>query len=206
MASAKFEPGPTARTVAANVRRLREDQNLSTHKLATRLRRTGSSMTPTSVQRLEDGQRRVDVDDLMHLCRVFNVIPSTLLLPDFSDPDELVEITAHKANNPLSIWLWALGDLDGVGAWDGDNFNNLSEGYQVRSDTGFRAETLPEPVAERINARETAIETQEQLIDSMSDLIEKRIEMDEQARVNANALERLEHRLSALEKSRRNGE
>lgn len=148
MPSAKFQPGPTGRTVAGNVKRLREDQNLSTHKLASRLRKVGSAMTPTSVQRLEAGERRVDVDDMMYLSRVLDVTPLTLLLPPYLSPSETAELTAFGNGMTRDSWKWALGHHDPMVGYAADDDQPTR---YPRSDSEFRAAVLPREVAELLD-------------------------------------------------------
>ena len=81
MGTNAVQHGPTAATVAANVKRLREQQNLGLRALAQRLADVGRPLTHTALDKIERGTRRVDVDDLMALAAALDVSPATLLMP-----------------------------------------------------------------------------------------------------------------------------
>lgn len=71
----------TGKTVAANVRRLREARGLSTYDLSRALAEAGRPIAPSAIAKVERAERRVDVGDLMALAVVLGVSPVTLLLP-----------------------------------------------------------------------------------------------------------------------------
>ncbi|MGW1071525.1 helix-turn-helix domain-containing protein [Streptomyces sp. NPDC002537] len=74
--------GPVGDIVRRNVRRLRAERRLTTERLAEHLRQhTGRSIPASGITRLEGGQRRVDVDDLVALATVLGVTPAQLLEP-----------------------------------------------------------------------------------------------------------------------------
>jgi transcriptional regulator with XRE-family HTH domain len=69
--------------VRANLQRLREAQNLGFTKLARILdEEIGRPIPELGLRRIESGDRRVDVDDLMALAAALDVSPATLLMPD----------------------------------------------------------------------------------------------------------------------------
>jgi transcriptional regulator with XRE-family HTH domain len=86
--------GPTGMQVMSNVKRLREARGLSTEKLAAAVVAIGRPMHATAITKVEKGQRRVDVDDLMALATVLGVTPAYLLVP----PAECA--TCHGAPPP----------------------------------------------------------------------------------------------------------
>jgi transcriptional regulator with XRE-family HTH domain len=79
MGTRKVERGEVAEAVARNVRELRERRRWSQRKLAERLAAEGRPMQATGVSKIEAGDRRVDVDDLAALARVFETPPSRLM-------------------------------------------------------------------------------------------------------------------------------
>lgn len=99
--------GPTGRTVAANLLRLRKERGLSTTGLAAALKDAGRSIPATGITRIEKGQRRVDVDDLMALAVVLGVNPAALLMPPV--PEGTVELTAAGKVDAQAAWQWAKG-------------------------------------------------------------------------------------------------
>lgn len=85
--------GPTGDTVRANVLRYRNRMNLGYADLARRLEDIGRPIPVLGLSRIERGERRVDVDDLIALAVALGVAPTSLLLPDTSTADEPVKAT-----------------------------------------------------------------------------------------------------------------
>lgn len=108
MGTRAVERGPVARTVAENVRAIRDRRRLSQQQLAAELARLGRPMQASAVAKVESGDRRVDVDDLAALAVALNVPVARLLLPDV-DEDEPVEVTPGRAVPMWSAWQWATG-------------------------------------------------------------------------------------------------
>lgn len=104
------EMGPTAATVAANVRRLRDDvRGWSTYELSGKLAKAGRPIGASAVAKIERGERQVTVDDLMALASALRVSPSALLLPLKDGPHETVDITGVGEIAADRAWDW----LDG---------------------------------------------------------------------------------------------
>lgn len=78
---AKNPLGPAGHNARRNVQRLREQRRYSYVELSERLARTGRSIPVLGLSRLERGERRVDVDDLVALAAVFGLSPQQLLEP-----------------------------------------------------------------------------------------------------------------------------
>ncbi|MER6557243.1 helix-turn-helix transcriptional regulator [Streptomyces sp. NPDC001027] len=96
--------------MAANLRRIRNARGLSTTKLAVLLKDAGQSIPATGITRIEKGERRVDVDDLMALAIALGVSPSALLLPPTDSPEQTVDITGGGSVPSDTAWAW----LDGT--------------------------------------------------------------------------------------------
>ena len=79
MGTRKVDQGETGHLVAANLRRLREEQHLSLHDLSVRLAALGRPILPSGLSKIEQGTRRVDVDDLVALADALRTVPSRLL-------------------------------------------------------------------------------------------------------------------------------
>jgi len=106
----------TAYTVSANVKRLREKRNLALRGLAKKLADLGRPLTHTAVDQIEQGGRRVDVDDLVALAAALDVSPITLLMPADADAQTAVEATGiGEGVSALALWNWlnASGSLPG---------------------------------------------------------------------------------------------
>lgn len=102
------EIGPTAQTVAANVQRLRTDQNLNYTQLSERLQEiAGWSINAVGIRRIESGERRVTPDDLMALARALGVWPITLLMPATGTGEDAVIATGlPRPVTAEELWNW----------------------------------------------------------------------------------------------------
>lgn len=103
------ELGPTARTVAANLKRLRSARGLTQAQLADALARLGHPVPAASVGKMELRLRRIEVDDLLALSLALKVSPLALLLPDPRRSSEGVEVTGRDDLSALQLWEWAVG-------------------------------------------------------------------------------------------------
>ena len=108
MAGKKSELGPTGATTAHNVKRLRNRQGLTYVDLATRLEHVGRPIPTLGLRRIEAGERRVDVDDLVALAYCLGANPNALLLPPTNE--NVIEITAAGMQPAWEAWSWARGD------------------------------------------------------------------------------------------------
>lgn len=99
----------TGQTVAANVKRLRTEQGLTTAQLADRLEAAGRPILANAITKIEQRQRRVSVDDLMALAAALGATPNALLLPrDLSGPSQPTGLQGNVVGNVL--WAWACGE------------------------------------------------------------------------------------------------
>jgi transcriptional regulator with XRE-family HTH domain len=112
-------PGVVGDHVRANLRRLR--RGISTYELARRLEAAGWKINPDGITRIETGDRRVTVDDLVALAVVLGVSPNALLLPPVPPvraPEAdvpAVPLVGNVEADPRTAWRWARGEqpLDG---------------------------------------------------------------------------------------------
>ncbi|MDJ0311674.1 helix-turn-helix transcriptional regulator [Arthrobacter sp. H35-D1] len=111
MAGQKMELGPTGRTVAENMKRVRVDRGLNYADLSRSVTERGRTISPLAIRRMEEGGRRIDVDDLMALAIALGVNPSALLLPHYiGDEDYSDEVTAMpEGTTAADIWAWGDG-------------------------------------------------------------------------------------------------
>ena len=104
------EQGPTARDVGLNLKRVRQERSLTQEQVSRRLDGTGHSIGPAAVGKIETGDRRVEVDDLMALAVALDVSPLSLLLPWSWYPDQPQAVTGlHTKPTAERIWMWAIG-------------------------------------------------------------------------------------------------
>lgn len=69
----------------------------------------GHPLVPSGIGRIEQGERRVDVDDLLAFAVALGVSPLQLLLPPESRPDSSVHLTPKVQATTRAAWAWALG-------------------------------------------------------------------------------------------------
>lgn len=108
MAGKKLEMGVTGRTVAYNVKRLRQKADLNYTELSERLKLYGRDIPPLGVRRIETGERRVDVDDLVALALALNANVNALVIPA-AGGNQVLSIAEDKMYPAYSVWNWAIG-------------------------------------------------------------------------------------------------
>ena len=105
------DTGHTAKTVAANVERLRTAQNMNYKQLSERLQSEANwSINAVGIRRIESGERRVTPDDLVALAVALDVSPATLLMPpnvDMADPVRVTGLADPAA--AIGVWEWLRG-------------------------------------------------------------------------------------------------
>ena len=109
MAGKKTQEGPTGKAVRDNIKRLREDQNLTFAELSRRLDDLDSPIPPLGLRRIEQGERKIDVDDLTALATVLKSSPAYLLLPHVDEASDPAEMTGIKGEAQY-LWEWIRGD------------------------------------------------------------------------------------------------
>lgn len=102
--------GPTAERVAANLRELRKARGLDLAGLSARMGDLGQPIGISGLSKIELGQRRVDVDDLMALAVALDVGPARMLLPATATPNGEVRLTPTSVATEDTAWKWATGD------------------------------------------------------------------------------------------------
>lgn len=101
--------GPTARTVADNVKKFRDRRGLTIYELAGALKKAGRPITPSAIAKIEKKQRQVTVDDLMALAVALDVNPVMLLLPGTVQGD--VELSGGGTVTAKAAWDWFRKDM-----------------------------------------------------------------------------------------------
>jgi transcriptional regulator with XRE-family HTH domain len=102
-----IEAGPIGRAVAANVAAIRQQRRLDQVALAELTVKLGRPLPVSTISRIEQGDRRVDVDDLVVLAVALNVDPAALLLPHTTEGD--IEVLADVQVPAGDAWKWARG-------------------------------------------------------------------------------------------------
>jgi transcriptional regulator with XRE-family HTH domain len=130
--------GPTGETVRSNIRRIRQNQRIALTELSEKMGELGRPIPVLGIRRIEDGQRRVDADDLVALALALGVSPTSLLMPDVDNVDDEITITglpeSVSAGRAYS-WFggkvpitaaethWASFVLHGRPRWEGSQAN-----------------------------------------------------------------------------------
>lgn len=103
--------GNVGKITRKRVREERERQNLNLAALARRVTALGRPMSTLAVQRIEEGARRVDVDDLIALALALDIAPIALLAPAGDSGDETFAVADDQPAAPLElIWPWMRGE------------------------------------------------------------------------------------------------
>lgn len=105
-----MDVGPSGETVAENIKRVREAQKLTYTELSRRLSDCGRPVSPLAVRRIEEKERRVDVDDLVAFAVSLGVTPKTLLMPYSESSDAVVQITGGIEARAANINAWMTGE------------------------------------------------------------------------------------------------
>ena len=144
MAGKKTEHGITGLTAAQNMRRLREAQRLGYAEMSRLLEDLGRAIPPLGLRRIESGERRVDVDDLVAIAVVLGISPITLLMPDTPTADTPVVSTATpNGTDAEHLWSWLMakdpiGGSDTTDTWLDFAQSALPEWRRREVETGLR--------------------------------------------------------------------
>ena len=150
----KIDKGPSSLRVAANMKRLRLARGLKLDDLAERMSELGRPILKSGLARIETGERRVDVDDLMALAIALETNTNGLLLDPESDSEPVQLTEAHTAQREAA-WHWACGELSSLaGPWPWARFH--PEPPPGKSPSGFRFqnETRPHDPPRRLSVDE----------------------------------------------------
>jgi transcriptional regulator with XRE-family HTH domain len=102
--------GTASQVLAANIKRVREDMRLSYAGLARRLTTIGHPIPELGLRRIEKGERRVDVDDLLALCLVLEITPVDLLVPKDEAAGQWYQVTPKATAITENVREWIRGE------------------------------------------------------------------------------------------------
>lgn len=85
---------------------------MSYAELSRVLSELGRDIPPLGLRRIEAGERRVDVDDLVAFAVALGVTPATLLMPSVIEREHPVAVTANDAQQQHAerLWKWLTSD------------------------------------------------------------------------------------------------
>ncbi|WP_206154072.1 helix-turn-helix domain-containing protein [Cellulosimicrobium aquatile] len=106
MAGKKIELGATGELVRENIQRLRRARGLGFAELSRELDRLGRPIPPLGLRRIEEGERRVDVDDLVALAVALWSSPTMLLSPPvFGSSNTAYTALGDVRTSKLNDWI-----------------------------------------------------------------------------------------------------
>lgn len=151
MAGKKNEVAATGRAVAANVKRLREEQNLGYAELSRRLdEQADRDIPPLGLRRIESHERRVDADDLVALAVALSVSPLTLLMPDTPHAADIVTVTGIPGAPAEDMLAWLRAEVPLVHA------GKPADQRKVRDGIEFMLSALPHWATEELTLRQVS--------------------------------------------------
>jgi transcriptional regulator with XRE-family HTH domain len=109
MAIRPVEIGPTGKTVAERIKDLRKQRQMQQSDLARRMTELGRPMAASAISKIETGERRVDVDDLMAFAVALDTPPHRLLMPETESPFAAVVLPGYTESAEYA-WRWLLGE------------------------------------------------------------------------------------------------
>ena len=126
MGTRKVEQGKVGHLVAAQIRWERQRKHLSLHQLSERLAAVGRPILPSGLNKIEQGTRRVDVDDLVALADALRTVPGALLQGPLREPVELTE--EQKEIGKAAIDAILRCEAAGMSRYDVIALMNMSDG------------------------------------------------------------------------------
>lgn len=97
--------GNTNAHVAANLRSARQAIGMDLRTFAEQVRAAGRAMSPSALSKIENGDRRVDVDDLTVLAYILQTTPAALLTPPEGAPPPTGVPTERFNTEELRAWV-----------------------------------------------------------------------------------------------------
>lgn len=124
-------PGITHEHVATNLRAARQAIGMDVRTAAGLMTEAGRKLSPSGISKIENGDRRVDVDDLTALAYIFYTTPAALLTP----PAESVSLTGvPESYLSEEIQAWIAGTVkltteDLVRYWKEQRFQAINSAH-----------------------------------------------------------------------------
>lgn len=147
--------------IAKNVAELRTQRRMTVRELSARLGQIGHPILPSGITKIENGQRRVDVADLVALAHALRVNPNRLLFPERAGTNA-VALTPEVATTGHRAWGWA------DGTWPLDSQYDVETPQSERYDD-FRRHVRP--VDHRLRAEHPAARAARRLTSRVEALV-----------------------------------
>ncbi len=151
--------GHTNELVAANLRKVRQSTGVDLRELSARIKATGRVISASALSKIENGERRVDVDDLTVFAYALETTPAALLTPA-SEEARAPAGVPESQYTPEEIQAWIQGRVkltteDLLRYWkeqayDSANYKRISEEILEQYDQGHPGVTPREVHEKRI--------------------------------------------------------
>jgi transcriptional regulator with XRE-family HTH domain len=102
--------GQTNEAVAANLRKVRQSTGVDLRELSARIKTTGRVISPSALSKIENGDRRVDVDDLTVFAYALETTPAALLRPASEEAQAPAGVPEGQFT-PEEIRAWIQGTV-----------------------------------------------------------------------------------------------
>jgi len=126
--------GNTNEHVGTNVRAARQAIGMDLRTFADRVKATGRTMSASALSKIENGDRRVDVDDLTVFAYILRTTPAALLTPPDGAPAPAGVPEGQFTAEELQMWIQGRVKLtteDLVRYWKEESFNAASYSQRV---------------------------------------------------------------------------
>lgn len=97
--------GNTNAHVAANLRAARQAIGMDLRTFAEKIKETGRAMSASALSKVENGDRRVDVDDLTVFAYILRTTPTALLTPPDDGPAPTGVPGGQYSEEELRMWV-----------------------------------------------------------------------------------------------------
>lgn len=97
--------GNTGAHVATNLRTARQAIGMDLRTFADRIKETGRAMSASALSKVENGDRRVDVDDLTVFAYILQTTPAALLTPPEGAPPPTGVPEGRYGGEELRAWI-----------------------------------------------------------------------------------------------------
>lgn len=128
VAEKRIEPGPLTRQLAQSIQRIRKAQGLNYAQLAERLAQAGRPIPALGLSRMEQGDRRIDVDDLAAIAQALHVPPVWLLFPLGPEGEREIELLPGVRVPAEAALAWFAGDAEAFHDYFGHGGRNPDSG------------------------------------------------------------------------------
>ncbi len=102
--------GHTNELVAANLRKVRQNTGVDLRELSARIKATGRVISPSALSKIENGDRRVDVDDLTVFAYALETTPAALLTPSSEEARAPAGVPEGQFT-PEEVQAWIQGTV-----------------------------------------------------------------------------------------------